>query len=306
MRRFVVTGATSFIGRNLIEELIRGGNEVFAVIRPDSKNSSSLMACENLHILELDLSQADRISSYIASCDIFIHLAWDGTTPQKRNDPAIQRRNVENSVLALNEAISLNCSKFFFAGSQAEYGIHKEKQTELSVCRPVSEYGKAKLAFGQQGAQLCMDKSTQFVHLRIFSVYGAGDHHSSLINSCVNIFENGGVLETASLSQLWNYLHIRDLICQLMLLFELKEKPFDNNIINLASFDTRRLRDFVLKIYELSSKKGKLITDARPDNPEGTACLNPDISKLEALTGWSQKVLFEDGLLEMLSLSNPD
>ena len=62
----------------------------------------------------------------------------------------------------------------------------------------------------------------------------------------------------------------------------------------------------MLKIYELSSKKGKLITDARPDNPEGTACLNPDISKLEALTGWSQKVLFEDGLLEMLSLSNPD
>jgi nucleoside-diphosphate-sugar epimerase len=300
MKRFVVTGSTSFIGKNLIDELIKNGNEVFAVMRPESKNRASFVASENLHILELDMSQADKIKNYIDSCDFFVHLAWEGTTPLSRNDPEIQRRNVDNSVLALNQAINLNCSKFFFAGSQAEYGMHNEKQTELSACRPVSEDGKAKLAFGQKGAEICRDMGTEFIHLRIFSVYGVCDHHSSLINSCVSIFENGGVLETASLSQLWNYLHIRDLINQLLLLFELKEKPFDNNIINLASGDTRTLRDFVLRIFELSSKKGELVTDARPDNPEGTASLNPDISKLVKLTGWRQRVLFDDGVLEML------
>ena len=40
--RIVVTGATSFIGLAVIEELLHGGHEVFAVVRPDSPGRKKL------------------------------------------------------------------------------------------------------------------------------------------------------------------------------------------------------------------------------------------------------------------------
>lgn len=39
--RIVVTGATSFIGLAVIEELLHGGHEVLAVVRPDSPGGKS-------------------------------------------------------------------------------------------------------------------------------------------------------------------------------------------------------------------------------------------------------------------------
>ena len=40
--RIVVTGATSFIGLAVIEELLHGGHEVLAVVRPDSLGRKKL------------------------------------------------------------------------------------------------------------------------------------------------------------------------------------------------------------------------------------------------------------------------
>ncbi|HZJ78002.1 MAG TPA: NAD(P)-dependent oxidoreductase [Clostridia bacterium] len=304
MKNFVVTGATSFIGKNFIEKALKNGDTVNAVVRPNSKNRKGLTQSKNLKIIELDIAEISRLSDLVQKSDVFVHLAWGGTDPTSRNNPETQKANVKASVSALKTAIDLGCEKFLFAGSQAEYGIHKEPINEKTTCCPISEYGKAKLAFGQRAEKLCSGKKISFIHLRIFSAYGAGDHHKSLINSCVDVFENGGVLKTASLKQIWNYVHIKDLVEQIMRLSELENKAISTySVVNLASNDTRKLLDFVQSTYDLSSKKGFFLIGARHDNPEGTAWLNPDISKLKRLTGWEQEISFEDGIKEMIDLT---
>ena len=49
--RIVVTGATSFIGLAVIEDLLHGGHEVLAVARPDSPGRKKLEGRKGIRIL---------------------------------------------------------------------------------------------------------------------------------------------------------------------------------------------------------------------------------------------------------------
>ena len=52
----VVTGATSFIGAPMVDKLIGMGHDVYAVVRPASKNIARLdTGRERLHVIEMNL-----------------------------------------------------------------------------------------------------------------------------------------------------------------------------------------------------------------------------------------------------------
>ena len=53
--RIVVTGATSFIGLAVIEDLLHGGHEVLAVARPDSPGRKKLEGRKGIRILTCGL-----------------------------------------------------------------------------------------------------------------------------------------------------------------------------------------------------------------------------------------------------------
>ena len=51
----LIAGATSFIGRAVTDELIAEGNEVYALIRPDSPNAGKLPSYESFHCVDCDM-----------------------------------------------------------------------------------------------------------------------------------------------------------------------------------------------------------------------------------------------------------
>ena len=61
------------------------------------------------------------------------------------DDENIQNNNYLNTLKAIEVASKLECKKFVFAGSQAEYGNVKEKRTCNTECNPFMVYGKYKL-----------------------------------------------------------------------------------------------------------------------------------------------------------------
>ena len=57
MKRVVVTGASSFIGAYLIQELLKDTeNEIYAVIRPNSSNRDRVPQDDRVKIVELDMA----------------------------------------------------------------------------------------------------------------------------------------------------------------------------------------------------------------------------------------------------------
>ena len=62
MQRIIVTGATSMIGVALIEECIKHGTEVYAVVRESSQKRSHLPESSLIKFVDCSLEHLDRIS----------------------------------------------------------------------------------------------------------------------------------------------------------------------------------------------------------------------------------------------------
>lgn len=312
----IVTGATSFIGAVTVGQLLQQGCRVCAVVRPGSGNIGHLWECvpeegkNRLRVLSLHLGQIDEIgielgrpragiclaADSVGTWDAWIQIGWDGAGSDNRIKRDVQQANVRHSLEAVRAASELGCRRFLFTGSQAEYGIHRSLITEETPCDPVSEYGKAKADFANLAKELCKSRKIEYIHTRIFSVYGPGDHPWSLVNTCLNTWQQGGHMELGECTQQWNFLYIRDTAAAIVrLLTEGRE-----GIYNIAGEDTRVLRAFIEEMYRLCGGSGSYSYGKRKPNAEGPASLIPDITKLKAETGWRPSTSFTEGIYETM------
>lgn len=309
----LVTGVTSFVGRALVKELIAEGYDVYGVIRPDSKNKRNLP--KKLHIVTCDMSEADTMEKMnLPPMYACVHLAWDGVGKEGRANPDIQKLNKENTYKLIKVSKKLGCERFVFAGSQAEYGITLRKVKsgecpsdeidESFECAPLSEYGKAKLEVLEKASALCKNLDMTYLHFRLYSAYGSGDHETSLVSSCVKAFEKDSQISLSSCEQMWNFINVRDAakaiadLASCVVTFT-EEDVAEEHIINIAGEDTRPLKEFVEEIHKIIGKGS--FDFARPAEAiaEGTPYLNPSINRLKALTGFKQTISFEEGIKEI-------
>lgn len=298
MQKVFITGATSFLGRNVVRHLLSKNFEVYAFVRKESASLKYLPKDDKLHLIYGSLDEIEIVLTEIASAEICLHFGWDGSGNIGRADKSIQEKNVDYSMRVLKVADKLGCKKFIFPGSQAEYGICHGSMSENMECNPVSEYGKAKLTFSGLAKAYCENKPISFIHLRIFSVYGSDDRDGTLIKSCVYKFNNGECMQLGPCNQMWNYLYISDFVEAVQCMVE---TPISSGIYNVGGNDSRILRDFVKEVYELSNKTGSYEFGLSAANPEGSPELNPDISKLTNTIDWYPKVLFKNGIKDMMS-----
>ncbi len=275
--RIIITGATSFIGRASADFLESCGHEVIRF----------------RHSFD---AEPERLPH---SADVWLHFAWAGSGSSDRADEVIQRFNVDMTLEAVRKADELGCKRFVFAGSQAEYGHQQDGglKSEYGSTYPVSEYGKGKEIVRKLTERYIAENSTsmQYVHMRIFSVYGPGDHAYSLVNSLIAGFKNNETIELGNCTQLWNYLYISDAAAAIALLCE----KASAGIYNVAGDDTRTLKAYVEELHELMGGRGCAAFGRRADNAEGPADLSPDISRIKEL-GFVQKVSFAEGIRLML------
>ena len=265
--------------------------------------------------------------------DAWIHFAWDGVGSAGRSDTNIQIENIQNAKKAYLYAKLLGARKFLFAGSQAEYGIGNHR-----VPMPVSPYGKAKLAFGRWAteqsllAEIYDDAPMQFIHMRIYSVYGSGDHETSLVNTVLRAALRHEAITLGPCEQRWNYLEVHDLARAIRIL--LSSEDTRTGIYDIAGSDSRMLKKYVIAMNAIAARfaanadtaaddatttaagtiravtaSGQTIGTAagaaptgaelrfgtRANNAEGAANMSPEILKLQRL-GFHQEISFEAGI----------
>lgn len=290
--KYVITGATSFIGLELIELLLSQHHYVVAVCRPDSKGLAKIPP--GVEIVLAEMADYGDLHKDIASADVFVNLAWEGTGHDGRNEESIQHGNVIHTIAAMFAADRMGCKVFVEAGSQAEYGTVTTMITENNECRPFSSYGKAKLEVKNQLFKLSEQLGIKYIHLRIFSLYGENDHPWTLIMSSIDKMLHNEPVDLSSCTQKWNFLYVADAVRQIVGLvdFANKNPSFRHEIYNIASKDTRELRDFVLSIRTLCQSDSTL--NFGKISPEHIVSLNPDVSKTEAVVEVIDTTRFED------------
>lgn len=274
--------------------------------------------------------------------DAIIHFAWDGVGSKGRENPEIQEQNLLMSKGFYQWGLQTGVKYFLFAGSQAEYGRGTRENPE-----PVSAYGKAKLSFSRYGLsggravedsafpkqcfrsfddteeteqkkaketeQKAEQKAEQenpmkFLDLRIFSVYGVGDHETTLVHTLVQAVLADRSMDLSPCSQMWNFMEARDLARAIAFLLE---GGFGSGTYDLCSQNSRPLKDYVLEIESLGKaflekKEGKTVSTSssllrfgeRASNAEGPVDLKPSIKDLYD-RGFQEKISFQQGIEEL-------
>jgi len=299
MAVYVISGGTSFLGRHLIVQLLEQQNMVYVIARPESKRLSTLPTHPNCRVILSDIAQIGQWKHEIPYADFFLHLAWEGEGMRGRADSLLQKNNIEISLACMQCAAELGIKRFIFFGSQAEYGLQSIPVNENSLCEPITEYGKAKYEFGELARPFAEKLGIEYVHLRIFSVYGPGDHPWTLINSCVNAFQKGENISLSSCEQPWNFLYIRDFVRAVIMLCNCRKKE-TCSIVNIAGDETRSLREYVDTLWRLCGKRGTPLYGTIGSCLERPYGIMPNNMKLHQLINWVQQVSFEAGALKVI------
>ena len=295
MERAVITGATGFLGRNLASLCLEKGMEVFAIVRPESRNLGNLPKHEHLHLVRAALADSETWTKAIGCADVFFHFAWGGVNRAEIDSPAVQAANIADSLACVEGAAKLGARAFFDAGSRVEYGTPDCVFQEDLPCQPVNEYGKAKLAFAKKAEPLCDKLGMKFLHLRFFSVYGPGDHPWSIISTLARELPKGEKVSLSACRHEWNFMYIRDAVEAVYALWlHAGENP--SAIVNVAGDDTRVLREFTEQAKSLAGS-GELEYGTFVQAKEGAPSIRPDISRLKAFTrgDWVEKTSFAEG-----------
>lgn len=306
--KIIATGATSFVGRSAVRELLLRGHTVCAVVREGSSKRDLLKVDgkfpEALTMVERDLGRLDELPDELGTdWDVFLHMGWRGAGSGSRGQAGIQEESALDALAAVRAAKKLGCKRFLFTGSQAEYGVHDCLMDEETACLPTSPYGEAKLKVRREAETLCRALGMDYGHVRIFSTYGPGDHPWSLVSSCLAAFLAGERIELSACTQKWNFLYIDDAGRALADLTEYRGNLMKEGCVyNLGGpmEETGSLRGFVEQMYELCGRKGSFQYGLRPPNAEGVVNLNPDIRKLMRVTGWCPEVRFAEGIISCL------
>jgi nucleoside-diphosphate-sugar epimerase len=187
-KRVLVTGASGFVGGNLVPALVEQGSKVFAT----SRNRQSDVAILRLGAepVRADLAQdnEDALSDILPQVDWVFHLAGQLSGPPSE----LAKVNVDGSCKIASVCASWSHSPIFVSLSSVAAGGPSTPQApkdETAIPNPISDYGRSKLAGERIIAKHCSSMPMSIVRPGI--IFGPGDREfNRLLQSMYRVFLN--------------------------------------------------------------------------------------------------------------------
>lgn len=181
-QRWLVTGAAGFIGSNLVEALLRAGQDVRAVDNfatghrhnIDDLQGVARASAGKLEFLEADITDPGACESMVADIDRVLHQAALGSVPRSIAEPVGSfRANVGGFVHLLDAARRAGVRRFVYASSSSVYGDSERlPKREADRGRVLSPYAATKLADELFADVFARCYGLECVGLRYFNVFG--------------------------------------------------------------------------------------------------------------------------------------
>ncbi len=172
----LVTGGTGFVGKCMVETLLKQGHRVQVLTRDKRKADFSLSG--RVETFELDISRPfprETLDLLDADVDVLIHLAASVNFYGDKRQ--LFKANVEATRNLLDFIYKRNIKKFIFASSIEAMGpiaVSDIPADEESACRPICSYGLSKLMAEEIVKDFAATKNIDACILRLGNVYGPG------------------------------------------------------------------------------------------------------------------------------------
>lgn len=298
-KRAIVTGATSFIGRELCAMLAEMSYEIEAVVRPNSNRVGNVPILEKIHIHYAELSEISRLKfREVKHADVFFHLGWSSDFEHPRFNTEGQQKNVGYTLQAVELAQMYGCSTFICVGSQAECGRLQHKIGPETEPNPETAYAVAKCYAYEASFRKCEEYGIKQCWPRLLSAYGPHDKQRTLIMSLLKACKEKNMPLLTPCEQIWDYVYVRDVVDALM---KISVNGKHGKRYTIASGIGLPLKTYVEKIAIIG--ENELILDGigkKEYSNEQVMYLVGDISQTTEDTGFIPKWSFEEGIYETM------
>lgn len=179
--KILVTGATGFIGSNLIQHLLNQGLTVIACSR-DVEKAKAFNWFHKVIFIPFDLQKSQNIKNYYTyfqEPDILVHLAWSGLPSYKST--AHFEENLMPSYHFIKNLVVNGLHKVTVTGTCLEYGFQEGSLKEDLPSKPSNAYALAKDTLRKQLEELKKESNFSLKWVRLFYMFGEGQNPKSIL-----------------------------------------------------------------------------------------------------------------------------
>jgi nucleoside-diphosphate-sugar epimerase len=189
--RYLVTGGAGFIGSNIVDELVRRGQEVRVLDDLSSGNEGNFAGVRSkIDFRTGDVTDLAALQSACQGVEYVIHLAARTSVPRSVKDPLETNSvNIDGTLNALVAARDAKVRRFVFAASSSAYGeTPGQPKIETTQPQPISPYGVTKYV-GELYAQVFgRVYGLENASIRYFNVFGPRQDPTSQYSGVLSRF----------------------------------------------------------------------------------------------------------------------
>jgi nucleoside-diphosphate-sugar epimerase len=261
MKRALITGATGYIGSQLVNRLLSEKWNVSIIAR----ESSSLERLKgnidneglNIHLCNDDYSNIDDIVKK-SKPEVVFHLAAYFFENSYKDINNLIDSNVCFGTNLL-EAMKRNNIRYFI-NTGTYWQCYKNEEYN-----PVNLYAATKEAFEKVIKYYIETSDIRVITLRLFDVYGPNDNRNKLITSLEKFMESKESLLLSKGEQIMDYVFIEDVINAYLAAYEyLKNNVVKNEVFGISSDERYSLKEVIQMVEEILGKKLNIILGGKP------------------------------------------
>ncbi|HET8545283.1 MAG TPA: NAD(P)-dependent oxidoreductase [Pseudolabrys sp.] len=266
----LLTGATGFVGRQVLRALGERGCRVRPVVREGKQERLARDAAIETVVASPDIF-AESTAWWARSCqgvDTVIHAAWYAEPGQYLQSPKNQDCLAGTLRLA-NGAVQAKVRRFVGIGTCFEYDLGAGRLSIETPLKPSTPYAQAKAdAFRALSASLPR-QGVAFAWCRLFYLYGEGEDVRRLVPYVRARLQAGEPAELSSGSQIRDFLDVREAARMIVdVAIGSGEGP-----VNICSGRPVTVREVAERIADEFGRRDLLRFGARADNPADPPCV---------------------------------
>ena len=305
--RVLVTGATGFVGRALVNALLGEGIQVVGVGRRQGDFPNFIY-----HAVQ-DVVAHNDWQPILQGCDVVVHLAARVHVMNEHStDPLAEFRqvNVDGTLRLANEAAKAGVKRFIYMSSVKVNGEHTKSGqpfTEEDAVSPEDAYGLSKLEAEQGLFLIASQTGMEVVIIRPPLVYGDGVKAN--FASMMGVVKRGIPLPLGAIYNQRSFLYVRNLVSFIRVC--MVHPKAANQVFLVSDGHDLSTTELLKRCAQALGVKSRLLPV-----PQGwlTFCaalvgksamtqrlcgnLQLDINKARSLLGWTPPLTVEDGLHE--------
>jgi len=299
MAVWLLTGATGFVGRHVLDAL-QGGvdGSSGSVTKISVLGRRCPQRWSHDHFIMADLTDAVDIRQAIvrAAPDFVIHTA--GRTPPAP-DEELYRANFWGTIHLLSALSSLKKPvRVVLSGSAAELGPVETKNLpvdETYLGCPTEAYGRSKSLANSAG--LAERTPLEVVVARVFNPIGPGTPPTQALGRFADRLTDPGSdpleLELGDLDARRDFIDVRD-VARAMVALALRGQP--RHVYNVGTGQSHRVGDGLDHLVHLSGRAVRVSVDRALQSRRGPADSCANIDRIVTQTGWRPAISWEQSL----------